>query len=95
METTNACSWRAPLVELVDGRKVPSDSREWLLECEARHVLNLQTKADRYTLLDGIEKKRGRDARMELHDRVMKLFYATRERELRNVKENQESGHPA
>lgn len=85
METRNMCSWKAPLVELVDGRKVPSDSREWLLECEARYVLNLQTKADRYALLDAIEKKRGRDARMELHDRVMKLFFAMKERETRNA----------
>lgn len=73
------------MVELVDGRKVPSNSQEWLLECEARYVLNLPTKADRYALLDMIEKKRGRDARMHLHDRVMKLFYAQREREARNA----------
>jgi hypothetical protein len=85
METRNACSWKAPLVELVNGQQVPSDSREWLLECEARYVLNLPTKADRYALLDAIEKKRGRDARMELHDRVMQLHFATKEREARNV----------
>lgn len=93
METRNACSWSAPMVELVDGRRVPSDSREWLLECEARHVLNLATKADRYALLDAIEKKRGRDARMELHERIMKLFYATKEREARNVQKDHEPAH--
>lgn len=80
---TNACSWKAPLVELVDGTKVPSDSREWLLECEARYVLEQPDKLARYRLLDAIEKRRGSDARIDLHNRVMALYYAQREREAR------------
>lgn len=31
----------APLVELHDGRRVPSDSHEWKLECLARHLMRL------------------------------------------------------
>lgn len=70
----NACSWQAPMVKLADGREVPSDSREWLLECEARHVLNLPNIAARHELLDGIEKKRGTAARKELEGRIMELW---------------------
>lgn len=71
----NACSWVAPMVTLADGTQVKSDSRDWLLECEARHVLNLPTKADRHALLDKIEKRRGRAARIELSDRILALYF--------------------
>lgn len=70
----NACSWKAPMVKLADGREVPSDSQEWLLECEARHILNLPTKPARLELLDQIEKRRGPDARRELEVRILKLW---------------------
>lgn len=68
------------MVKLVDGREVPSDSTEWLLECEARYILNQPTKEQRYQLLDMVEKRRGRDARMNLHDRTLALYHAERER---------------
>jgi hypothetical protein len=63
------------MVALADGTQVKSDSREWLLECEARYVLNLPTKADRHALLDKIEKRRGRAARVELSDRILALYF--------------------
>lgn len=71
----NACTWKAPLVTLADGRHVPSDHPDWKDECEARHVLNLPTKADRHALLDKIEKRRGRAARIELSDRILALYF--------------------
>lgn len=70
----NACSWVAPMVTLADGRQVPSDSPEWKDECEARHILNLPTKAARIELLNGIEKRRGPDARRELEVRILRLW---------------------
>lgn len=72
--TRNACSWKAPMVKLADGREVPSDSQEWLLECEARHILNLPSKPARLELLDQIEKRRGPDARRELEVRILTLW---------------------
>lgn len=70
----NACKWVAPMVTLADGRQVPSDSQEWREECEARHILNMPTKAARIAMLDGIEKKRGPDARRELEVRILTLW---------------------
>lgn len=79
----NACKWVAPMVALADGTQVKSDSREWLLECEARYVLNLPTKADRHALLDKIEKRRGRAARVELSDRILALYFLQQGKEKR------------
>lgn len=70
----NACTWQPSTVTLHDGREVLSDSREWLLECEARHVLNQPTIEARRALLAGIEKKRGEPARKELENRAMDLW---------------------
>lgn len=70
----NACTWQAPLVTLADGREVPSDSPEWKDECEARHILNIPTKAARIELLDQIEKRRGPDARRALEVRILTLW---------------------
>lgn len=74
----NACTWQAPLVTLADGRKVPSDSKEWLQECEARHILNIPTKPARIELLNLIEKQRGAEARKELEARIMALWQMSR-----------------
>ena len=73
-ETRNACSWQPKDVTLVTGEVVKSDSAEWKDECEARHILNMATKADRLELLDKIEKKRGPAARRELEIRILKLW---------------------
>lgn len=59
----NACTWQPTTVTLHDGRDVLSDSREWLLECEAKYVLNQPTIEARRTLLAAIEKRRGATAR--------------------------------
>lgn len=74
----NACSWKAPMVTLVTGEQVPSDSKAWKDECEARHILNLPTKAARLELLDQIEKRRGADAANELRQRVLLLWELTK-----------------
>lgn len=70
----NACTWKAPMVTLATGEQVPSDSQEWLLECEARHILNLPSKPARLELLEQIEKRRGPDARRELEVRILTLW---------------------
>lgn len=70
----NACTWKAPMVTLADGREVPSDSPEWKDECEARHILNMATKAARIELLDQIEKRRGPEARRSLEVRILTLW---------------------
>lgn len=45
-------------VTLVDGRVVRSDSREWQLECLARHVLT-KPLAERRLWLEQYEKRHG------------------------------------
>lgn len=57
----NVCSWTPQLVTLVDGRSVPSDSEEWRLECECRHVL-AKPYAERLEVLTNIGQRRGPDA---------------------------------
>lgn len=76
--TGNACSWKAPLVTLATGEQVPSDSKAWKEECEARHILNMPTKAARLELLEQIEKRRGADAAKELRQRVLLLWELTK-----------------
>jgi|GEM_PF-3112256 hypothetical protein len=73
-EFNNACSYRAPMVTLADGRQVKSDSREWLLECGARYILNQPTKPDRYRILDGIEAKQGLAARQAMEVLIKDLW---------------------
>lgn len=85
---TNVSTWQAPMVTLVDGREVPSDSEEWRHECEARHVLNLPNKLARQALLSKIEEKRGDKAdpqnikgkleRRRIEDKIMALWKASR-----------------
>ena len=74
----NACTWQPTTVTLQDGREVLSDSREWLLECEAKYVLKQQTIEARRTLLAAIEKRRGATAREELEQRELAIWRANR-----------------
>lgn len=74
----NACNWRPTKVTLQDGREVLSDSREWLLECEAKYGLNQPTIEARRTLLAAIEKRRGATAREELEQRALAIWRANR-----------------
>lgn len=46
----NHCRWQAPLVTLRDGRQVPSDHRDWLEECMARHFLSMPLAKRRQAL---------------------------------------------
>lgn len=74
----NACTWQPTTVTLHDGHEVLSDSREWLLECEAKYVLNQPTIEARRTLLSAIEKRRGSTAREELEQRALAIWRANR-----------------
>ena len=70
----NACSWRATLVTLVDGRQVPIDSEEWRAECEARAILAMPTVAVRREHLALIEKRRGRQPRERLEALILDIW---------------------
>lgn len=74
----NACTWQPSTVTLHDGREVLSNSREWLLECEARYVLKQPTIEARRALLAAIEKKRGASARQDLEQRALAIWRADR-----------------
>lgn len=71
---TNACTWKPSTVTLADGREVLSDSEDWRAESEARFILDMATKPARLAFLDGIEKRRGLEARMVLEQRIMDLW---------------------
>jgi hypothetical protein len=82
----NACKWIAPMVTLVDGTRVPSDSEEWRFQCEAQHVLNLPTREQRQAVLrgefnpktqlrqGGLVKFRGLEYVQRLEDVIMVLW---------------------
>lgn len=76
--SANSCTWKAPLVTLSNGRQVLSNSQEWMAECEARHILDMPSKPARLAMLDGIEKRRGPEARRELEQRIMDLWHKSR-----------------
>ncbi len=71
---SNACSWRPGSVTLIDGRAVPSDSPEWMAECEARRVLRLRTKLERRMWVFNVEKRRGKESADKLYRNVMRVF---------------------
>lgn len=53
-----------PLVRLLDGREVPSDSAEWKAECMARYhyvegMFRLRTRDRRASYLATIERREG------------------------------------
>lgn len=74
----NAATWKPSTVTLHDGTQVLSDSREWLLECEAKHILAQPTIEDRRNLLAAIEKRRGKNARQDLEQRALAIWRANR-----------------
>lgn len=74
----NACKWQPGTVTLADGREVPSDSPEWLAECEARFVLDMPTKLVRLEYLDKIEKRRGLAARKAMENAILDLWIKRR-----------------
>ena len=85
----NACSWKAPLVTLHDGRQVPSDSEDWRHECEAQAIIALPTvsmcRAALRGTLDGAGKlrggileKRGEAAVQRLEETIKRIWYANR-----------------
>lgn len=87
---TNACKWIAPMVTLVDGTRVPSDSEEWRAECEARHILNQPHIDARHEILygpfniksgkreGGLMKHRGADGVKAIESKIMELWNARR-----------------
>lgn len=77
-ESGNVCTWQAPMVTLLDGREVRSDSPEWRFQCEGQHILNLPSKLERKKLLSLIEEKRGAPARREIEQMILALWKADR-----------------
>lgn len=65
-------TWVAPLVTLYDGRQVPSDSREWREECEARMVLAMPM-VERVEFLNKVAKIRKHDGLMALKKRCHEI----------------------
>lgn len=85
----NACSWKPSLVTLQDGRKVLSDSEEWLHECEARTIIAMPGTAARRAFLrgkpdeqgklrGGILEKRGEHEVERLERTIKRIWYADR-----------------
>jgi len=68
----------ARMEKAFDGREVCNYSDEWRDECEARHVLRLPTKSDRYGYLHRVQAKRGEAARHALAALVMAVWRAGR-----------------
>ena len=71
-------TWAAPLAVLASGEQVSSDSPAWLLECEARRLLELPTRDDRLRELDYLQKRRGEPARKDLEQRILALWQLER-----------------
>lgn len=65
----------ARLVELSDGRVVGSYSEEYRRYCEAVWVLKKKrSKRTRIEYLDGVAEKRGRKAREELREEMLRIW---------------------
>jgi hypothetical protein len=62
------------MVTLVTGEQVPSDSPEWLHECQARYILNMATRQDREAYLDKVGKRHGEEARRKLVATIKQLW---------------------
>lgn len=69
---TECSTWIAPLVTLVTGEQVPSDSEAWRAETEARAVLGMP-QAKRTEFFDLVSKRRGDVAAAELKRRCYEL----------------------
>lgn len=64
--------WQAPVVTLVDGTEVLSDSEEWRAQCEAMEMLR-RMAAGHALPLDVIEKRRGREAAQRLWGLMLRI----------------------
>jgi hypothetical protein len=67
---------RPNMVKLHDGTEVSSWSREWMLECEARHLLGMPL-GKRREALEAREKQRGVKA-VDALKKVMSGLHAAR-----------------
>jgi hypothetical protein len=66
---------QARLVSLPDGREVGSYSEEYRRYYEAVWVLrNKRTKRTRTEYLDGVQEKRGTQARVELREEMLRVW---------------------
>lgn len=61
------------MVTLRDGRRVPSDSRDYLLECEAVEFWRQLQSAGAREHLDGMKRKRGEAGVKRILDRIATL----------------------
>lgn len=64
------------LVTLVGGREVSSLSREWQIECLARHVLSLKGLEGRRAWLRDYERRCGARAAADLMDAMQEVHAA-------------------
>lgn len=72
------------IVTLIDGRQVPSDSKEWLHECFNRHghveaVLRMRgsdNKARRQQYVEQVEAHEGAEAGRRLREAIQKAWGA-------------------
>lgn len=71
------------LVQLADGRMVPSHSEAWRMECEARLVMGMPAD-ERTVYLQGIAAKRGRDAAQQLLNHARNLYRLTHHQRTHN-----------
>jgi len=62
------------MVTLVTGEQVPSDSPQWLHECQARYILDLPTRQEREDCLGKIGKRHGEEARRKLVATIKQLW---------------------
>ena len=74
MKECDKCE-RTKTAQLSDGRTVCTWCREWLIECEARHLLKMPL-ADRRAALTGREQKRGS---VEELKKVMTLIHSQKQ----------------
>ena len=65
--------------KLVSGQKRCSNCRDYMLECEARHLLTLPLW-QRREALDARLKPRGEKGVGQLKERMNEIFYATRKK---------------
>ena len=69
-----------PRTRLHDGRETCTWSREWMHECEATHICNLPTLAERRRYLFKVHERRGEAAYVELRDLVSKIWQQSQSR---------------
>ena len=71
-------AWTPNKVKLFDGKEALSDSPEWLLECQARHILKQNDIDVRRTLLAVGEKRQGKAAKENVEKLARAIWLAAK-----------------